>query len=165
MMMIIPIVVAVAAGGAAAAVLTPRDASSNFGPLGSAHEHAVFEVILNGDAIDFSQRKYQVQSQFIHVENSDGATLHRHATNVPFGEFLKSVKMNIQDNCFVTDDGQRFCGDGTNQLRYFVNGTGKSTIMDYVFEDNDRILVIYGSESEEQLQAAFERLNEIDLRK
>ncbi|MGI0024295.1 MAG: hypothetical protein ACREA4_04015 [Nitrososphaera sp.] len=165
MMIIIPIVAAIAAAGVAAAVLAPRDASSNFGPLGSAHEHAIFEVRLNGDAVDFSQSKYQVRSQFIHVENNDGTTLHRHATNVTVGEFLKSVRMNIQDNCFVADDGRRFCEDGTNQLRYFVNGTVKSSIMDYVLADNDRILVIYGSESQEQLQAAFERLNEIGLRK
>src|SRR5688572_14933994 len=55
---------------------------SSFGALGSAHQHAAFLVKVNGENIDFSQPQYQVVSDFIHVENGDGTTLHRHATNV-----------------------------------------------------------------------------------
>ena len=160
MMIIIPVIAALAAIGVAAAVLSQQPGSANrFGPLGSAHEHAVFEVRLDGTPIDVSQRQYQVQSQCIHVEGGDGTTLHRHATGVPVGEFFRSVDMNIENNCFVTDDGSQFCEDGTKQLRYFVNGTEQSSIMDYVLTENDRILVIYGTESQEQLNAAFEKLD------
>ncbi|MGI0037218.1 MAG: hypothetical protein ACRD99_02525, partial [Nitrososphaera sp.] len=132
MMIIIPIVAALVVIGIAAALLTPRNPTDSFGPLFSAHEHAVFEVRLNGDPLDFSQSKYQVRSQFIHVEGGDGTTLHRHSTSVPVGEFFRSVGMNIENNCFVSDDGNQFCEDGSKQLRYFVNGTERSSIMDYI---------------------------------
>lgn len=162
MMIIIPIVAALVAIGIAAAVLTPRSSTDGFGPLGSAHQHAVFEVRLDGDPIDFSQAKYQVRTQFIHVEGGDGTTLHRHSTSVPIGEFFRSVGMNIENNCFVTDDGTRFCEDDSKQLRYFVNGTERSSIMDYILQENDKILIIYGTESQEQIQAAIDRLNALD---
>ena len=165
MMIIIPVVAALAAIGIAAALLAPRSSTDSFGPLGSAHEHAVFEVRINGSPIDFSLSRYQVASQFIHVEGGDGTTLHRHSTSVPTGEFLKSVRMNIENDCFISDDGNQFCEDESNQLRYFVNGTERSSIMDYVLQDNDRILVIYGSESQEQIQAAIDRLNTVPVRK
>jgi hypothetical protein len=166
MMIIIPIVVAVAAAGAAAAVLSSGSTpAKNFGPLGSAHEHAVFAVRLDGEQVDFSQSKYQVRSQYIHVENNDGTTLHRHATNVPVGEFFKTVKMDIQNDCFIHDDGRSFCEDGTKMLRYYVNGEPRSSIMDYVLAENDRILIIYGSESQEQIQAALDLLNATSVRK
>ena len=87
---------------------------AGFGPLGSAHEHAAFLVKVNGQNIDFSQPQYQVQSDYIHVENGDGTTLHRHATNVTFVDFLKSVKMDIdkKNNCLAFTNGTEYCDDG-----------------------------------------------------
>jgi hypothetical protein len=161
MMIIIPVVAALVAIGIAAAVMAPRDPTTSFGPLGSAHEHAVFQVSIDGEPIDFSQSQYQVKSRFIHVENNDGTTLHKHSTSVPVGEFFRSVNMNIENDCFVTDDGNRHCEDGTNQLSYFVNGVEREAIMDYVLMENDKILIIYGSETEEQIQAAIDALNAV----
>jgi hypothetical protein len=161
MMIIIPVVAALVAVGIAAAVMAPRDPTSSFGMLGSAHEHAVFQVSLEGEPIDFSQSQYQVKSRYIHVENGDGTTLHKHSTSVPVGEFFRSVNMNVENDCFVTDDGSRHCEDGTNQLRYFVNGMERASIMDYVLMENDRILILYGSETEEQTQAAIDALNAV----
>ena len=162
MIIVIPIIIAVAAAGVAAAVLVPQ--APSFGSLGSAHEHAVFEVMLNGQVIDFGQKKYQVQSQYIHVEGGDGTTLHRHSSKVPVGEFFKSVNMDITDNCFVLDSAEQFCND-SKQLRFFVNGTGRASINDYILQDNDRILIIYGDEDQNQLQAEFNKLNSIPIKK
>jgi hypothetical protein len=162
MMIVIPIIVAVAAAGAAAAFLVPR--APDFGPLGSAHVHAIFEVMLDGQAVDFSQQKYQVKTQYIHVEGGDGTTLHRHSSKVPVGEFFKSVNMDIRDGCFVMDNGEQFCDDG-KQLRFFVNGTERASIDDYVLQDNDRILIIYGAEDQNELQREFDKLNKTPIRK
>ena len=139
---------------------------AGFGPLGSAHEHAAFLVKVNGKNIDFSQPKYQVQSDYIHVENGDGTTLHRHATNVTFADFLKSIKMDIdkKNNCLVFTNGTEYCDDNNdNQLRTFVNGNSGESISDYVINDNDRLLVIYGNETEEQLTEALDELNKIEI--
>lgn len=164
---IVPIIIAVIGVGVAAAVLAPRGSAGGFGALGSAHEHAVFAIILDGQQIDFSQSKYQVGStrnQYIHVEGGDGTTLHRHSTNVPVGEFLKSVKMDINDNCFVRDDGQQFCNDAAKQLQYFVNHTKIASIMNYVLQPNDRILVIYGDETQDELNAEFQKLDDTPVK-
>ncbi len=133
--------------------------------LGSAHEHALFAVILDDQKIDFSQRQYQVQSQFIHVEGGDGTTLHRHAERVPFSFFLESVRMSIQGDCFVRDDGAQFCSDGDKQLRFFVNGQEVSSISDYVLEEEDRFLVIYGNQTSEEIQQELDLLDSMPLMK
>jgi hypothetical protein len=153
MMIIIPVIAAIVAIGVAAAVMAPRGTAGGFGALGSAHEHAVFEVRLEGEPIDLSQ--------FIHVEGGDGTTLHRHSTGVPVGEFFRSVDMNIDEanSCFVSDDGMQYCDNDSEQLRFFVNGTEVASIANYILKENDRILIIYGSETQEQLQAAFDKLN------
>jgi len=138
---------------------------SSFGALGSAHQHAAFLVKVNGENIDFSQPQYQVVSDFIHVENGDGTTLHRHATNVTFADFLETVKMDIdeENNCLVFTNGTQYCNNNDNQLRTFVNGNSGESISDYVINDNDRLLVIYGNETEEQLTEALDELNKMEI--
>lgn len=138
---------------------------AGFGPLGSAHEHAAFLVKVNGQNIDFSQPKYQVQSDYIHVENGDGSTLHRHATNVTFADFLKSVKMDInkKNNCLIFTNGTEYCDDNNNKLRTFINGNSTKAISDYVLNNNDRLLVTYGNETDEQSDKALDELNNIEI--
>ena len=140
---------------------------AGFGPLGSAHEHAAFLVKVNGKNIDFSQPKYQVQSDYIHVENGDGTTLHRHSTNVTFADFLKSIKMDIdkKNNCLVFTNGTEYCDndDDNNKLRIFINGNSTNSISDYILKNNDRLLVIYGNETNEQIAKALDELNKIEI--
>lgn len=128
------------------------------------HEHAVFAVFLDGQKIDFSQSKYQVQSQLIHVENNEGTTIHRHLEGVTFGDFLDSVGMGIQDDCFVRDDGAQFCEDGNKQLRFYVNGEEVNSISDYVIQEEDRLLVIYGNQTEEEIQQELQLLENTPIR-
>ena len=138
---------------------------AGFGPLGSAHEHAAFLVKVNGQNIDFSQPQYQVQSDYIHVENGDGTTLHRHATNVTFADFLKSIKMDIdkKNNCLAFTNGTEYCDDENNKLRTFINGNSTGSISDYILNNNDRLLVIYGNETDEQIANALDELNKIKI--
>ena len=118
--------------------------SFSYGVLGSAHEHAAFAARLNGTQFDFGTPQYQVKSKYMHVENEDGTTLHRHATKVPIYEFFKTIKMNLTNNCFTTDKGVKYCSNEKNNLEFYVNGSKVSSISDYVFNDGDRILIVYG---------------------
>jgi hypothetical protein len=166
MRIIVPAVIAVVAISAVSAILySPAANNPNYGPVGSAHEHAAFLVKLDGVPIDFSQGQYQVQSNLIHVENNDGTTLHRHATDVPFGEFLQSVDMDIRNGCFIGDDGREYCDTADKKLRFFVNGTQIDSIADYVPNENDRILVIYGDENGNELKQEINALREIPIRR
>ena len=167
MRIIIPVVIAVIAVVIISAIvysLQPNN-SNQYGPIGSAHEHAAFLVKLDGTPIDFSQSKYQVKSRLIHVENNDGTTLHRHATDVPFIEFLKSVDMDIKNGCFVGDDGREFCDTADKKLRYFVNGTETDSIANYVANENDRILVIYGDENSNEIKQEIDALRQVPIRR
>jgi len=160
--------IAILALGAVSAVTFssfPAQQSAKFGGIGSAHDHAAFVVKIDGTYLDFSQDQYQVKSPFIHVENRNGTTLHKHALHVPFGEFLHSINMNVQNGCFVMDDGKQYCQEGDKSLRFFLNGAEQpaSFIMNYVLEDNDRFLVLYGNETAEEIQQELQRLATISI--
>ena len=177
LMILIPIIVAVVA---ILAISGSRFSSeiNKFGTVGSAHEHAAFIINVNGTAIDFSQPQYQVKSRLIHVEGGDGFTLHRHTDRVPFGEFLRSENMNLEDSCFSegTSDQQgqqqgqqlEYCTNETEELRAFVNGEElepPSALVDYILKDDDRILLIYGNQTTDQLTEALSELEEVPILK
>jgi hypothetical protein len=171
MLIIIPIVVGVIAIAVVSALMysaqqqqSSNNNNNNYGPVGSAHEHAAFAIKINGKQIDFSQPKYQLQSRLIHVEGGDGTTLHRHATGVPFDEFLKSVNMNIKNGCFILDDGKQYCNNKENKLRFFLNGNETDSINSYVINPNDRILVIYGNENADQINQELDALRRAEIK-
>src|SRR6476469_9566973 len=167
LMLIIPAVVALIAVTAYAlsvysSHITPNNPA--YGVLGSAHVHAAFAVKLNGTKLDFSDNKYQVKSRFLHVENGDGDTLHRHATGVPIAEFFRSIKMNVTDSCFTNDNGTKFCSNGKENLEFYVNGNKTKSIADYVFNDDDRILIVYG-DSLIQVKQDLDQLQQSPIKK
>lgn len=142
--------------------ITPNNPA--YGVLGSAHVHAAFAVKLNGTKLDFSDKKYQVKSRFMHVENGDGDTLHRHATGVPIAEFFRSIKMNVTDSCFTNDNGTKYCSNGKENLEFYVNGNKTKSIADYVFNDDDRILIVYG-DSPIQVKQDLDQLQQSPIKK
>jgi hypothetical protein len=167
LMLIIPAVAALIAVTAYAlsvysSHITPNNPA--YGVLGSAHVHAAFAVKINGTKLDFSDNKYQVKSRFMHVENGDGDTLHRHATGVPIAEFFRSIKMNVTDSCFTNDNGTKFCSNGKENLEFYVNGNKTKSIADYVFNDDDRILIVYG-DSPIQVKQDLDQLQQSPIKK
>lgn len=133
---------------------------SKYGAYNSEHVHAAFMMVVEGKQIDFSDSKYQLKSRFIHVENNDGTTLHRHAKGVPFGDFLKSVGMDIVGRCLLLGDGSKHCDQDGSRLRFFLNRTEISSIVDYVIQDKDRLLIIYGNETDAQIESRLADLQE-----
>ncbi|MDQ5869959.1 MAG: hypothetical protein M3530_09580 [Thermoproteota archaeon] len=167
LMFIIPAAAVLIAVGAYSISVYSSNLTHNnaaYGVLGSAHVHAAFAVKLNGTKLDFSESKYQVKSRFMHVENEDGDTLHRHATGVPVAEFFRSIKMNVTDTCFTDDNGTQYCSNGKENLEFYVNGNKTNSIADYVFDDDDRILVVYG-DSPIQVKQDLDQLQQTPIQK
>ena len=129
------------------------------GKLGDEHEHASLLVRIFGDKFDFSVPSYQIKSSWIHFEESDGTTIHRHASGVTLGYLFDTINIAINNECYMFPDGRNFCTNEDYSLKYYINHQIVKDINDYVFEDGDRILITYGSETPEQIE---EQLLELD---
>ena len=129
------------------------------GKLGDEHVHSSLLVRIFGDKFDFAVPSYQIKSSWIHFEDSDGTTIHRHATGVTLGYLFDSLNIGIDSKCFVFPDGRQFCTNEDYSLKYYINHKPVSNINDYIFEDGDRILISFGSETPEQIE---EQLLELD---
>lgn len=129
------------------------------GKLGDEHVHASMLVRIFGDKFDFAAPAYQVKSAWIHFESSDGNTIHRHATGVTLGYLFDNLNIVIDEECFIFPDGRQFCTNEDYSLKYYINHQHVSNIRNIVFEDQDRLLISYGNESQEQI---MEQLMELD---
>ena len=129
------------------------------GKLGDEHVHSSLLVRIFGDKFDFAVPSYQIKSSWIHFEDSDGTTIHRHATGVTLGYLFDSLNIGIDTKCFVFPDGRQFCTNEDYSLKYYINHQPVSNIYDYIFEDGDRIMISFGAETPEQVE---EQLLELD---
>ena len=129
------------------------------GKLGDEHVHASMLVRIFGDKFDFSAPSYQVKSAWIHFESSDGETIHRHASGVTLGYLFENLNIIINAECFIFSDGRQFCTNEDYSLKYYVNHQLVDDINNYVFDDQDRVLISYGSENQEQIEEQLEELD------
>ena len=129
------------------------------GILGDEHEHASVLVRIFGDKFDFAATTYQIKSSWIHFEESDGNTVHRHSSGVTLNYLFESLGIGIDEDCYIFGDGRQFCTNEDYSLKYFINGDSVNSINDYVVQNDDRILISYGGETEVQIN---QQLNELD---
>lgn len=125
------------------------------GQLNSEHSHAAILVKIFGDPFDFSAPSYQIKSPWIHFEGGDGTTIHKHATGVKLGYLFDSLKLELDDQCFVFQDGRSFCTKDENSLKFYINKVQVPDIRNYETKDKDRILIIYGAETPEEIEGVL----------
>ena len=89
------------------------------GKLGDEHEHASLLVRIFGDKFDFSATTYQIKSSWIHFEESDGNTIHRHSSGVTLGYLFETLGIGIDEDCYIFADGRQFCTNEDYSLKYF----------------------------------------------
>ena len=135
----------------------------NAGALGSAHSHAGILVKIFGDTFDFDGPAFQIKSPWIHFESRDGSTIHKHATGVTLGYLFESLSLGLDDQCFVFQDGRSFCTNDDYTLRLFINGDQVPDIRDYEGMERDRVLILYGGQTPEEIQAVLLKLESQEL--
>lgn len=146
------------------------DSKSTIGVLGSQHIHADWKIYVNGNvlddsvleplAMDMSKIDNSMTSSFIHLDKgapspeNTGDIIHMHAIGVPLWIFFRSVGIDFNKEC-LSLPSEKFCNDGKNTLKFYVNGKPNNQYENYVFKDSDKILISYGNENDltEQLNS------------
>ena len=133
------------------------------GALDSEHSHSALLVKVFGDTFDFSSPTYQIKTSWIHFEGGDGTTVHKHAKGVKMGYLFDSLKLKLDDKCFVFQDGRQFCTNADYTLNFYINGEKVNDIRNYEPMDKDRTLIVYGAETPEEIQALLLQLNNQEI--
>lgn len=69
---------------------------------GTAHEHAMFYIVVNGSEKDLTSERFQLQEDYVHLEGNRSNIVHKHAEGVEWKDFLETINTSI-------DSGEEFC--------------------------------------------------------
>jgi len=133
-------------------------APENAGAMGSDHTHTAIVANIFGDEFDFSAPAYQIKSPWTHFEGRDGSTIHKHATGVTLGYLFDTLSLGLDDQCFVFQDGRSFCTNEDYSLKLFINGEQVPDIRDHEGMEGDMVLILYGAQTPEEIQAILLKL-------
>jgi len=120
------------------------------GVFGDAHEHAEIIVVINSREIDFSLPVFQLNNKWIHFENFNGKTIHRHSSGVTLGFLFDTLGIGLTDDCFVYPNGDPFCSTDDAPLEFYINQELVPSIRDYIIQKDDKITVKLGSDTENE---------------
>lgn len=114
--------------------------------LGSAHEHALFYVVVNGTELSFLEERYQLASAYVHLENNRSDIVHKHAEGLEWQHFFQTIdlSLNYTDSgiCLSVKDIDR-CGNGTVML----NGDTNASLDAEISQDDSLVIVLGGNQS------------------
>jgi len=146
-------------------ILLEQPKTSNYSTFvfGSAHEHASISVKIFEDGFDFTKPQFQLQSAFIHLENSNGYVIHRHSVGVTIGYLFETLNLGLSKDCFVFQDGKEFCSKDDYTLKFYINEKMVDDLRDYLIFEGDLILISYGSESPEKIAQQLAELKARDF--
>ena len=149
------VIIAVIAGGLYFAISGLLSGPS-IGPLNSTHDHADFIVYINDERIDFSQDQFQVRSNYVHLEGGDGEVIHMHAINLNLGFFVQTLGMRLTSTSISIQGGGLYENGGGRELKVYANGVRIDNPANYIVQRLDKILIIYGDETEGEIEALIE---------
>ena len=118
------------------------------------HVHSDFIVYLGGKAYDFTDDKYQTKTDHalhdhIHLHDNDDDVIHRHDHGITLVEFMDSLGFLMTNDCITTDENIEFCSDEASKLQLFVNGSKVDDVVNYINQEEDRLLLFYGDPEDE----------------
>ncbi len=135
----------------------------NAGALGSEHSHAALLVKIFGDTFEFASPAFQIKSSWIHFEGNDGTTIHKHATGVDLGYLFDTLAIGLDDECYVFPDGKQFCSNEDYELKLFINSEQVPDIREYEIMEGDRVLIVFGAETPEEIEGYLLQLDNQEL--
>jgi len=134
------------------------------GYLGSAHEHLFFRVEVFDQAVDFSQRRFQLRSQYVHFENENGQIMHLHADNIDLDYALETLGFGLSTNC-LTFGRTVHCTNSTHALQVWVDGQRLGPDAGgYDLSQGDNVIVRYGRRNTTPNEGFMEKILPPDFR-
>lgn len=111
------------------------------GSLNSAHEHALFHVVVNGTEKDFTDQKFQLNSRYVHLENNRSDIVHKHAKGITWEMFFQTINLSTP-----TENGELCldiynstnCGNGTVVL----NGKVNASLNQEISQDDNLLIIL-----------------------
>jgi len=136
------------------------------------HFHANFAVYVDGERVDFSGDQYMedvagcsitgeiMPKDRAHLHENNADTIHIHAAGVSWGHFFANNDITFWDNYLALDTGELYTNTEGKTMSYVLNGKVRSSTYNKLINSEDRLLVAYGDESEQELLELYNTVSD-----
>lgn len=118
---------------------------------------AGFTLIINGVKRDFSDPKYHNLSEDVYISADNPRVVRVKKRGSTWADFFSTLPMELSDECILTGTGQQFCTNTKSKLKFYVNGRKVNNFLERPILDTDQTLIIYGNETEGEIDIIFQQ--------
>jgi hypothetical protein len=136
-------------------------------PPKEVHYHANFAVYVNGEQEKFKSPKYYTDVEMCteatapidpreraHMHDNVYDVVHVEDNAVTWGQFFQNLGIVVDANVVRIGD-KLYTSDDQHKLTFMLNGEKADSVTQKIIKDGDRLLVSYGSGSQEELKQQF----------
>lgn len=121
---------------------------------------ASFAVFTNDVFRVFTASMYHNRSGDVYIEVSNANVVNVKKSGITWGDFFKTLPMELTSDCLTTGTGEKFCNSQTKTLKFYINGQKADNFQNTEIKDGDKALISYGQETEAQIQNQLKKISE-----
>ncbi len=106
---------------------------------------ADFKIITDGLTRDFTNSRYHKKSSDVFIETSHPNLVHVQKENITWGDFFKTLPMQLTEYCLTTGTNQVFCTGDRGELRFYLNEIETPKVLEMKISPQDSLIVEYES--------------------
>ncbi len=131
----------------------------------SVHYHANWAAVIDGERVDLTGARYMVDvfqctidptrqapEDRVHMHEGNHDVVHIHSSGVTWGHFLANLGFGVGDD-YLEMGNQLQQSDSSRSLKFVLNGRTVRSIANLAIEDEDRLLISFGTETPEDVIA------------
>lgn len=146
--------------------LSTQESPPNLPPVQSTANQAVdytasFAIYTEGVFRVFTASKYHNLSRDVFIQADNPNLVHIKKSGTTWDDFFKTLPMKLTGDCLTTGTKQTFCTDSTGTLNFYINGQEIDDLLQKQIKPNDKALITYGKENEEEIKIQLEKLNSL----
>jgi hypothetical protein len=132
------------------------------------HYHANFSMFVNGEKDEFESFTFYEEVQAcvadgadnprsrVHMHDRQNSVVHVHSSGATWGHFFANLGYVLGDELIKTDDGIFVDSEEDKELTFILNGESVPEIANRIIENEDRLLINYGSEQSDEIEKRFD---------
>lgn len=135
------------------------------------HFHANFLMYINGEQVDFSGDQFMEDvagcsltwklypKDRAHLHENNGETIHIHDDWVAWWHFFANNDFVFSENFISSNDSKVYINSWDRRLKFILNGEEISNPYNKLIESQDRLLIIYGTQTDEESMKIFQTVS------
>lgn len=101
---------------------------------------------------------YHNLSPDVYIESSNPNIVQVKKVDITWNDFFKTLPMSLSRDCLTTGTGQTFCTEGTQTLKFYLNGQLDADALDKKISAGDQLLVSYGDEGDLEIERQVQQI-------